>query len=234
MKELGELKYFLGLEMEYSEKGFFLGQQKYLKDFLQKYGMNDCKPISTPMEVNKKFYMHEGKDLANPTMYRQLVGSLIYLTLTRPDISYSVGVISRYMQKPKKPHLEAEIMIHDDQLLGTCLNLVMEKFLGVARDKQQLPYLPQRQSIEPLWQHKRIFRLAENPVFHARTKHVEVHYYFIREKVLQEEIKMKPIKTEDQIANIFTKGLPTTKHTKFLQQLGMIETPRIVSVEGEC
>ncbi|XP_016901808.1 uncharacterized mitochondrial protein AtMg00810-like [Cucumis melo] len=107
MKELGELKYFLGLEMEYSEKGFFLGQQKYMKDLLQKYGINDCKPISTPMEVNKKFYMHEGKDHANPTMYRQLVGSLIYLTLTRPDISYSVGVISRYMQKPKKPHLEA-------------------------------------------------------------------------------------------------------------------------------
>ncbi|KAA0061434.1 putative mitochondrial protein [Cucumis melo var. makuwa] len=51
--------------------------------------------------------MHKGKDLADPTMYRQLVGSLIYLTLTRPDISYSVGVVSRYMSKPKKPHLEA-------------------------------------------------------------------------------------------------------------------------------
>ncbi|KAA0045165.1 putative mitochondrial protein [Cucumis melo var. makuwa] len=92
--------------MEYSEKGLFLGQQKYVKDLLQKYGISDCKPISTPMEVNKKFCMHEDKDLADPTMYRQLVGSLIYLTLTRLDISYSVRVISRYMQKPKKPHLE--------------------------------------------------------------------------------------------------------------------------------
>ncbi|KAL0533972.1 hypothetical protein IC582_028248 [Cucumis melo] len=107
MKELGELKYFLGLEMEYSERGLFLGQQKYVKDLLQKYGMSDCKPISTPMEVNKKFCMHKGKDLIDLIMYRQLVGSLIYPTLTRPDISYSVRVVSRYMQKPKKPHLEA-------------------------------------------------------------------------------------------------------------------------------
>ena len=58
------------------------------------------------MEVNKKFCMHEEKDLADPIMYHQLVSSLIYLTLTRPDISYSVGVVSSYMQKPKKPHLE--------------------------------------------------------------------------------------------------------------------------------
>ncbi|KAA0061432.1 putative mitochondrial protein [Cucumis melo var. makuwa] len=125
MKELGELKHFLGLEMEYSEKGLFLGQQKYVNDLLQKYGMSDYKPISTPMKVKKKFCMHEGKDLADPTMYRQLVGSLIYLTLTRPDISYSVRV-------------------------------VVEQFLGVARDNQHLSYLPQRQSIEQQpWKHKR-------------------------------------------------------------------------------
>ncbi|KAL0549968.1 hypothetical protein IC582_014463 [Cucumis melo] len=107
MKKLGELKHFLGLEMEYSEKGLFLGQQKYVKDLLQKYGVSDCKPISIPMKVNKRFCMHEGKDLADPTMYHRLVGSLIYLTLTRPDISYSVGVVSHYMQNSKKPHLEA-------------------------------------------------------------------------------------------------------------------------------
>ena len=71
-----------------------------------KFGMQECKPISTPMEANTKLCAHEGKDLADATMYRQLVGSLIYLTLTRPDISFVVGVVSRYMQNPKKPHLE--------------------------------------------------------------------------------------------------------------------------------
>ncbi|KAF7833216.1 putative mitochondrial protein [Senna tora] len=106
MKELGELKHFLGLEVDRSKEGLFLCQQKYARDLLHKFGMLDCKPIATPMEVNAKLCSAEGKNLEDVTMYRQLVGSLIYLTLTRPDITY-VGVVSRFMQSPKKPHLEA-------------------------------------------------------------------------------------------------------------------------------
>ncbi|KAE8711941.1 Detected protein of unknown function [Hibiscus syriacus] len=78
----------------------------YAQDMLKRFGMLECKSTSTPMEPNVKMCIHEGKDLEGATMYRQLVGSLIYLTLTRPDISYAVGVMSRYMQNPKKPHLE--------------------------------------------------------------------------------------------------------------------------------
>ena len=107
MKEFGELKYFLGLEMERTKEGLFLSQQKYAKDLLQRYGMIDCKPMSTPMDPNVRLQEDEGKDLEDVTMYRQLVGSLIYLTLTRPDISYPVGVVSRYMSNLKKPHLDA-------------------------------------------------------------------------------------------------------------------------------
>lgn len=107
MKELGKLKHFLGLEIEESKEGFFLGQQKYARDLLKRFGMLECKPISTPMDANVKLCAHEGKDLEDATMYRQLVGSLIYLTMTRPDISFAVGVVSRFMRKPKKPHLEA-------------------------------------------------------------------------------------------------------------------------------
>lgn len=107
MKELGELKHFLGLEVDRTEEGLFLCQQKYAKDLLQKFGMLECKPISTPMEVNAKICAHEGKDFQDVTMYRQLVGNLIYLTLTRPNISYAVRVASRYMQQPKKSHLDA-------------------------------------------------------------------------------------------------------------------------------
>ncbi|KAK6145332.1 hypothetical protein DH2020_022152 [Rehmannia glutinosa] len=107
MKELGQLKHFLGLEIDRTQDGIFLCQQKCSRDLLKKFGMIECKPISTPMEPNSKMCAHEGKDLEDTTMYRQLVGSLIYLTLTRPDISFSVGVMSRYMQNPKKTHLEA-------------------------------------------------------------------------------------------------------------------------------
>ncbi|KAE8673443.1 Detected protein of unknown function [Hibiscus syriacus] len=107
MKELRQLKHFLGLEVDRTHEGIFLCQQKYAKDLLKRFRMLECKSTSTPMELNVKMCAHEGKDLEDATMYRQLVGSLIYLTLTRPDISYAVGVMSRYMQNPKKPHLDA-------------------------------------------------------------------------------------------------------------------------------
>ena len=97
MKQLGEMNHFLGLEVERNDSGVFLCQQKYAIDLLKKYGMLECKPTSTPMEVNMRLCSHEGKDLEDGTIYRQLVGSLIYLTLTRPDIAYAVGVASRYM-----------------------------------------------------------------------------------------------------------------------------------------
>jgi hypothetical protein len=64
--------------------------------------------------------------------------------------------------------------------------------------------------------------LAENPVFHARTKHIEVHYHFIREKVLQEEIDLKHVNTKDQVADLFTKSLSGNKFESFCQQLGMV------------
>ena len=107
MKELRELKHFLGLEVDRVKDDLFLCQHKYAKDLLQKFEMLKCKPISMPVEVNAKLCAQEGKELEDPTMYRQLVGSLIYLTLTWLEISYAVGVASQYMQNPRKPHLEA-------------------------------------------------------------------------------------------------------------------------------
>ena len=69
--------------------------------------MISCTSISTPVETNIKLCTEERKDLEDPTIYRQLVGSLIYLTMTRPHIAFAIDVASRYMQRPKKPHLEA-------------------------------------------------------------------------------------------------------------------------------
>ena len=73
---------------------------------LHKFNMLECKQVSTPMETNTKICAHEGKELNNEMTYRQLVGSFIYLTLTRPNISYVIEAMSRYMQSPKKLHLD--------------------------------------------------------------------------------------------------------------------------------
>ncbi|XP_015166806.1 uncharacterized mitochondrial protein AtMg00810-like [Solanum tuberosum] len=106
MKELGQINHFLGLEVDCNEEGICLHQKKYSEDLLKKFGMFNCKPISTPLEPNAKMCVHEGKDLGDMTMYRQLVGSLIYLTQTRPGVSFAIGVMSRYMHNPKKHHME--------------------------------------------------------------------------------------------------------------------------------
>ena len=85
------------MEVDRRNKALFLCQQKYAKDLLKKYGMLECKPIATSMEANAKLCSEVGKDLKDATMYRQIVGSLIYLTLTRLDIAFAVGVVSRFM-----------------------------------------------------------------------------------------------------------------------------------------
>ena len=82
----------------------FLSQKKYIGDLLNRFGMTECNPLSTPMEQNLKLTSIEGKEFEDATKYRQLVGSLIYLTTTRPDISFTVGILSRFMQKPCEGH----------------------------------------------------------------------------------------------------------------------------------
>ena len=82
------------MEVDRIEEEIFFCQQKYAKNLLKKFGMLECNPFSTTMEVNAKFCTHDGKDLQDEMMYRQFVKSLIYLTLTHSDISYAICVIS--------------------------------------------------------------------------------------------------------------------------------------------
>lgn len=97
MKDLGRLTYFLGLEVLYLPTGIMLTQQKYASDLVAKAGLTDDKVVYTPMEINTKYREAEGEPFSDPTLYRQLVGSLVYLTMTRPDISYAVQVLSQFV-----------------------------------------------------------------------------------------------------------------------------------------
>ena len=107
MKDLGPLHYFLGLEVHQSPKGIFLNQHKYTVDLIALAGMTASAPVDTPVELNVKLSRAEGDLLSDPTTYRQLVGSLIYLTITRPDISYAVNLMSQFMTAPRHLHLAA-------------------------------------------------------------------------------------------------------------------------------
>jgi hypothetical protein len=97
MKDLGKLHYFLGIEVIHSPKGIWLLQKQYALNKLSEYGMMGCKPISIPLEQNVKLSADEGELVEDTTIYRCIVGSLIYMTITRPNLSYAVGVVSQFM-----------------------------------------------------------------------------------------------------------------------------------------
>lgn len=107
IKELGQLKYFLGIEVSYSKQGIFISQQKHVTDLLKDVGKLGCKPVATSIEPNQKLGEAKEEPSVDKEMYQRLVGKLIYLAHTRPNIAYLVSVISQFMHDPRKAHLQA-------------------------------------------------------------------------------------------------------------------------------
>ena len=98
MTYMGHLHYYLKIEVTQHPKYIFISQKKHVGELLNIFCMTECNPLSTPMEKNIKVTSNEGKEFEDATRYRQLVGSLIYLTTTRADILFVVGILSRLMQ----------------------------------------------------------------------------------------------------------------------------------------
>jgi len=100
MKDLRELCYLLNIEVIQSPKGIWLLQRQYALNKLSEYGMTGCKPISIPLEQNVKLSANEGDLVEDTTIYRCTVGNLIYMTITKLDLNYAVGMVSQFMQTP--------------------------------------------------------------------------------------------------------------------------------------
>ena len=94
MKDLGAMHYFLGMEVWQSANGIFLSQGKYAVEILNRFGMLDCKSMATPMASKLKLLSDASSELIDATMYHQMIGSLMYLTNTRPDICFNVNTLS--------------------------------------------------------------------------------------------------------------------------------------------
>lgn len=107
MTDLGRMKYFLGVEVMQDEQGIFICQRKYARDMLKKFGMESSNGVRNPMVPGNKLTKDGDGALVNPTAFKQLVGSLRYLTATRPDLIYSINLVSRYMERPTDQHMLA-------------------------------------------------------------------------------------------------------------------------------
>ena len=110
-KDLGKLKYFLGIEVAQSNSEVVISQRKYTLDILSDTGMLDCNLVDTPIDLNVKLVPSQGKLLQDPGRYRRLVGKLNYLTITRPDISFPVSIVRQFLQSPCDSHWDAVVHI---------------------------------------------------------------------------------------------------------------------------
>ena len=285
IKDLGYLKYFLGIEVAFSNKGLFISQRKYTLDLLKETGKLGCKPASTPIDNKSKLNSEDGEPIKDMNQFQRLVGKLIYLTVTRPDISFSVSQISKFMHSPRTPHLEAinrilrylkgnpgkgilmknnnsnNICGYSDadwagsfdrkSTTGFCTfvggNLVTwksKKQNVVARSSAEAEYRAMASTASELIWIKQLLsdmgfktqepmkmfcdnnsarHIASNPVFHERTKHIEVDCHFVREKVQAKEIETPYVKSEDQLADIFTKGLYPNPFERITSNLGLYD-----------
>jgi histone deacetylase 1/2 len=286
LKDLGELHYFLGIEVKKARDGILLTQQKYTSDLLHRVGMRTCKPMNTPMSSADKLSIYDGDPLGpkDITEYRSIVGALQYLTLTRPDISFAVNKVCQFLHKPTTVHWSAvkrilrylqstvdmglrirkspSILVSafsdadwagcsDDRrstggfavFLGS--NLISwssRKQATVSRSSTEAEYKSlANATAEVIWvqtvlkelgikgpKFARLWcdnlgatYLSANPVFHARTKHIEVDFHFVRERVAQGLLQIRFISTKDQIADGFTKAIPVRQLEGFRHNLNL-------------
>ena len=107
MSMVGELTFFLGLQVKQKKEGIFNSQEKYVRNIVKKFGLDSKKHAFTPMSSSTKLNVDSSIVEVSPTLYRSIIGSLLYLTTSRPDITFSIGVCARYQVVPKESYLTA-------------------------------------------------------------------------------------------------------------------------------
>nr|GEY35360.1 copia protein [Tanacetum cinerariifolium] len=189
---MGEMTFFLGLQVNQPPCGIFLNQSNYMLEILKKYGIESCDPVGTPMEIKYKLNLDQNGTPVDATKYRSMIGALMYLMSSRPDIVHATCLCAFYQAKPTEKHLK-ELMDY-----------------GFHFNKIPI-YCDLKSSIA----------ISCNPVQHSRTKHIDVRYHFIKEHVEKGTIELYFVKTDYQLANLFTKALPVDRFNYLVRLLGI-------------
>ncbi|RVW99855.1 Retrovirus-related Pol polyprotein from transposon TNT 1-94 [Vitis vinifera] len=197
-KDLGKLKYFLGIEIAQSSSGVVLSQRKYALDILEETGMLDCKPVDTPMDPNVKLVPGQGEPLGDPGRYRRLVGKLTIsplLVQTFLFLTPGQGVLYKNRGHTQVVgYTDADWAGSPTDRRSTSGYCVLLEELRFGKDEQ----------MKLICDNQAALHIASNPVFHERTKHIEVHCHFIREKIASGCVATSFVNSNDQLADIFT------------------------------
>jgi hypothetical protein len=238
---MGELKYFLGFQVKQLQEGTFISQTKYIQDILNKFGMKDAKPIKTPMGTNGHLDLDMGGKSIDQKVYWLMIGPLLYLCASQPDIMLSVCMCARFQADPKEVHLRvvkrimrylvytpkfglwypkgstfdligysdadwAGCKIDRKSTSGTCqflgrslVSWASKKQNSVALSTAEVGYIAvghcyaqllwMRQTLRDygyklskvplLYDNESAIRMADNPIQHSRTKHIDIRYHFL-------------------------------------------------------
>ncbi|GJS50438.1 retrovirus-related pol polyprotein from transposon TNT 1-94 [Tanacetum coccineum] len=211
MSMMGELNFFLGLQIKQMEDGIFFNQSKYIKEMLKKFGLEDSKPMKTPMSSDTKLTKDEECESVDSTKYRGMIGSLLYLTASRPDIMFSVCLCARFQEAPKTSHLEA----FSKKQTALAISTTEAEYISAGKTCQQalsmkqalIDYDVQLDDVPNMCDNKGAIDLSKNRVQHSRTKHIEIRHHFLRDNVQKGHISIEKVASVDNIAEILTKPL---------------------------
>jgi len=287
MSDLGLLSFYLGLEVEQKEDYITIRQSGYAKKILTQFGMSDCNHSKVPMDPGLKLDADKQGEKIDATEYRKIIGCLRYLLHSRPDLAYSVGICSRFMERPTVKHLLAvkqimryikgtlnfglvytqekkeEVLVGytdsdvggdlvgrrstggmafylNDSLVTWCshkektvaLSSCEAEFMAATEAAKQGIWLSnllveltrKKQKAVTLYvDNNSAIALMRNPVFHGKSKHIDIKYHFIRERVEAGQIKVERVNTLEQKADSLTKALTAVKLGVMIHLLGVRE-----------
>nr|GEY86755.1 copia protein [Tanacetum cinerariifolium] len=220
-KDLGSLKYFLGIQVSRSSIGIFLSQRKYCLDLLDDASQIEAKPCDEPMIPKLQLRSEDGILLHNPQKYRRVVGKLNYLTITRPDIAF-LGTLGLGILYANHGHHIVEGFIDTDYVgCPNTLSSIMRYCVFVRGNlvswKSEIGF-PQSKPMKMWCDNQAAINISTSPVFHERTKHIEVDCHFTRRKLEDGTITTPHIRTESQLADVITKALPGTQSLESTQE----------------